>query len=353
MNNKAQGAIEYLLIIGAAILVVAVVLIAIMSLLSQGQGQNTSGTTTQDTAHTALDQLKKDALGIVSQNMLVNQGDSFIITFDPVSGTTLATMFNGATGTIQVNGTAYDNGTWGTAEIKKTDTIYIQTLTPTNNFQTTIEGIPDKSIGTTCNGTPTKNCTTLNTTECASFSECTIQTNNLYNCQGTIASTFCSSKTSSNCNSFSPTCNLIASSCILKTTCSAQGSALRCNNLSAAGCRWIQTGPTNFVCAGSINPAYCTVYSSNQAGCSSRGNACAWIPSRCNLSQSTCSTMPWLSSCSASNSTCANCGTYGGTTTECSWNQNGITQSCITGTTNPICAGQNETNCSTLGCTWN
>jgi hypothetical protein len=38
MERKAQGAIEYLLIIGAAILVVAIVIIAVTSVLSQGKG---------------------------------------------------------------------------------------------------------------------------------------------------------------------------------------------------------------------------------------------------------------------------------------------------------------------------
>ncbi len=48
--SRAQGAIEYLLIIGAAILVVAIVVIAITSLLSQGQTQTTSGANEQNTA---------------------------------------------------------------------------------------------------------------------------------------------------------------------------------------------------------------------------------------------------------------------------------------------------------------
>jgi hypothetical protein len=43
MEKKAQGAIEYLLIIGAAILVVAIVTIAITTIIGQGQSQNTAG----------------------------------------------------------------------------------------------------------------------------------------------------------------------------------------------------------------------------------------------------------------------------------------------------------------------
>ena len=44
MEQKAQGAIEYLLIIGAAILVVAVVIIAITTVLQAGR-TGTNGTT--------------------------------------------------------------------------------------------------------------------------------------------------------------------------------------------------------------------------------------------------------------------------------------------------------------------
>ena len=40
MEQKAQGAIEYLLIIGAAILVVAIVIIAISGVLTTTKGQN-------------------------------------------------------------------------------------------------------------------------------------------------------------------------------------------------------------------------------------------------------------------------------------------------------------------------
>jgi hypothetical protein len=40
MEQKAQGAIEYLLIIGAAILVVAIVIIAVSGVLTGAKGQN-------------------------------------------------------------------------------------------------------------------------------------------------------------------------------------------------------------------------------------------------------------------------------------------------------------------------
>lgn len=55
-NSRAQGAIEYLLIIGAAILVVAIVIIAITSVLSQGQNQTSSGA---ESANESIDQLKE------------------------------------------------------------------------------------------------------------------------------------------------------------------------------------------------------------------------------------------------------------------------------------------------------
>jgi len=50
MEQKAQGAIEYLLIIGAAILVVAIVIIAVTSVLGQGKTQTTGGAADQNTA---------------------------------------------------------------------------------------------------------------------------------------------------------------------------------------------------------------------------------------------------------------------------------------------------------------
>lgn len=44
MEERAQGAIEYLLIIGAAILVVAVVIVALTGVLGSGRG-STEGST--------------------------------------------------------------------------------------------------------------------------------------------------------------------------------------------------------------------------------------------------------------------------------------------------------------------
>jgi len=51
MEQKAQGAIEYLLIIGAAILVVAIVIIAVTSVLGQGKTQTTGGALDQNNAY--------------------------------------------------------------------------------------------------------------------------------------------------------------------------------------------------------------------------------------------------------------------------------------------------------------
>jgi len=48
MEQKAQGAIEYLLIIGAAILVVAIVIIAITSVMQAGQGDNNDAKLAQE-----------------------------------------------------------------------------------------------------------------------------------------------------------------------------------------------------------------------------------------------------------------------------------------------------------------
>ncbi len=57
-ESKAQGAIEYLLIIGAAILVVAIVTIAITTVISQGQSQNSSAV---ESATNAFDSLKENS----------------------------------------------------------------------------------------------------------------------------------------------------------------------------------------------------------------------------------------------------------------------------------------------------
>ena len=54
---RAQGAIEYLLIIGAAILVVAIVTIAITSILTTGQSQNLSAGTGSSNALSSLRRL--------------------------------------------------------------------------------------------------------------------------------------------------------------------------------------------------------------------------------------------------------------------------------------------------------
>jgi len=54
MNYKGQGAIEYLLIIGAAILVVAIVIIAITGAMGQGTTQGTQAQTDQNLQNNVL-----------------------------------------------------------------------------------------------------------------------------------------------------------------------------------------------------------------------------------------------------------------------------------------------------------
>ncbi len=63
--SSGQGAIEYLLIIGAAILVVAIVIIAITSVLSQGQNQTSTGI---ESASSAVDSLKETSGAYVRLN---------------------------------------------------------------------------------------------------------------------------------------------------------------------------------------------------------------------------------------------------------------------------------------------
>jgi len=58
MTSRAQGAIEYLLIIGAAILVVAIVIIAVTSVLQQGQNQSSIGVSS---ANDSFDSLKENS----------------------------------------------------------------------------------------------------------------------------------------------------------------------------------------------------------------------------------------------------------------------------------------------------
>jgi len=54
MDMKGQGAIEYLLIIAAAILVVAIVILALTGALGSGQDQSTQAITDQNTQQNQL-----------------------------------------------------------------------------------------------------------------------------------------------------------------------------------------------------------------------------------------------------------------------------------------------------------
>ena len=98
MNPKGQGAIEYLLIIAAAILVVALVILAITGALTGGQNQTTTSQTQQQNAMTQLEielELAKGHIQIdsvkasgwedgqtyfVSQNITTNLGKVLTIT---------------------------------------------------------------------------------------------------------------------------------------------------------------------------------------------------------------------------------------------------------------------------------
>lgn len=57
-DKKGQGAVEYLLIIGGAILIAAVVIAIIANTGSKGKGNADAANTELDTAQTALDDLK-------------------------------------------------------------------------------------------------------------------------------------------------------------------------------------------------------------------------------------------------------------------------------------------------------
>ncbi|MEK6958460.1 MAG: right-handed parallel beta-helix repeat-containing protein [archaeon] len=63
MQSNAQGAIEYLLIIGAAILVVAIVILAVTGVLSGGQTQTTVGYQGQEAAQKGLSDIYKESAG--------------------------------------------------------------------------------------------------------------------------------------------------------------------------------------------------------------------------------------------------------------------------------------------------
>jgi hypothetical protein len=100
---RGQGAIEYLLIIGAAILVVAIVTLAITSLLGQGQTQTTSGANEQGSA-----------LGGLTSLAYVTVSGSNYQKSDPIvtSLKSMWTLNDASTITDSVGGI---NGTCGTA----------------------------------------------------------------------------------------------------------------------------------------------------------------------------------------------------------------------------------------------
>ncbi|MEK6958867.1 MAG: LamG-like jellyroll fold domain-containing protein [archaeon] len=74
-NFKAQGAIEYLLIIGAAILVVAIVILAVTGVLSGGQSQTSVGVTS---VNDSFDTLKE------SSNNFIKVDGQYYTKSDPI-----------------------------------------------------------------------------------------------------------------------------------------------------------------------------------------------------------------------------------------------------------------------------
>jgi hypothetical protein len=99
MQNKAQapirgqGAIEYLLIIGAAILVVAIVTAAVMTIIQQGQTQNTNATTNQIKALDKMQQIKLIAEDKLSLGYTINPATGILP--DPITradGTRITTQ---------------------------------------------------------------------------------------------------------------------------------------------------------------------------------------------------------------------------------------------------------------------
>ncbi|MFA5930847.1 MAG: class III signal peptide-containing protein [archaeon] len=70
MNSKAQGAIEYLLIIGAAILVVSIVIVAMTSVV--GTGKNQAGPSDVNSGLDELKNLIKNEKGVLGAECASN-----------------------------------------------------------------------------------------------------------------------------------------------------------------------------------------------------------------------------------------------------------------------------------------
>jgi hypothetical protein len=66
MKEKAQGAIEYLLLIGAAILVVAVVIGIVVVMINQGQEQGNAANDTTSDQLTRLNKIKADKINLAN-----------------------------------------------------------------------------------------------------------------------------------------------------------------------------------------------------------------------------------------------------------------------------------------------
>ncbi len=117
--SRAQGAIEYLLIIGAAILVVAVVIVAITSLSGTGRGQLDSG---QDFTSGATDSLKDltgnyfKINGSAQLKSTIGNGLVGLWHFDEGGGSTANNSYGGA-GFGAVYNHTWGAGKWNTSTI--------------------------------------------------------------------------------------------------------------------------------------------------------------------------------------------------------------------------------------------
>jgi len=107
MQNKAQGAIEYLLIIGASLLIVAIVLVTLVYIMQSGQQQNNSGAKIENSSMTGLEREVSQAAG----KILIVHGETLI--FTPTDLLKLEDMITGLPeGTlITVDGENYPGGT--------------------------------------------------------------------------------------------------------------------------------------------------------------------------------------------------------------------------------------------------
>ena len=109
LNFRAQGAMEYLLIIGAAILVIAIVILAVTGVLSGGQTQIVQSGESQDASRFGLVDAKDLARGISTERTDVEGGETSItLSLIPESGNALDAFANAPVGTkLIIDGNTY------------------------------------------------------------------------------------------------------------------------------------------------------------------------------------------------------------------------------------------------------